>query len=397
MSDFNFGEKFEEEKKSLESESLKSDVKELQPEMNRVQALPLKSGDISFDVRNSDRMLLSSSAAVSIVTITNGYNGQLFSLIFDDSNVTLVHDATGGRDTLNLGGSNFTGANGNVINLLFNGTSWLLVKTILSNVQTFLSSGTWTKPSFGIMATIQLWGAGGSGGRSSSGNAGGGGGGGAYAEITVPLSTLGATETVTLGAGGTAVSVDNTDGNQGGDSTFSSILTAYGGGGGSGDLVTTGAGGGGGGTTSAGASTINATGGAGGNPLGGAGGIGAGNSGTESLFGGGGGGGGGTTAGDGGASLYGGGGGGGADDNSANSKAGGSSKYGGGGGGGGADTAQGGDGGIGGTSQFGGSGGAGNSHSVNATDGTQPGGGGGGTETGTTGAGGRGKCVVIVF
>lgn len=96
-----------------------------------------------------------------------------------------------------------------------------------SNVQIFSSSGTWTKPSSGTVALIQVWGAGGSGGA----NGGGGGGGGGYNQSIVLLSTLGATETVTIGTGGAASNSSNS-GSPGGTTTFGSWVAAYGGSGG---------------------------------------------------------------------------------------------------------------------------------------------------------------------
>jgi hypothetical protein len=120
-----------------------------------------------------------------------------------------------------------------------------------TDVQTFNSNGTWTKPSTGSMARIQVWGGGGSGGRGASTSAGGGGGGG-YNEIVVPLSTLGSTVTVTIGAGGTTRTTAGT-GVAGGTSSFGSLCLAYGGGAGNG----TGGVGGGGGQLSAGPSELN--------------------------------------------------------------------------------------------------------------------------------------------
>jgi hypothetical protein len=120
-----------------------------------------------------------------------------------------------------------------------------------SEVQTFNSSGTWTKPSFGAMARIQVWGGGGGGGRSSGG--GGGGSGGGYNEITLPLSSLGATVSVTIGAGGAGRTASTGNGTTGGQTSFGASCTAYGGGGGVGS-ESSGAfsGSGGGGQTSAG-------------------------------------------------------------------------------------------------------------------------------------------------
>jgi hypothetical protein len=256
------------------------------------------------------------------------------------------------------------GTSGNV--LTSNGTTWTSTAPTSTgiNVQTFTSSGTWTKPSgyaAGSRVLIQAWGGGGGGGR-GTGNGGGGGGGG-YNERWLTLSAMGATETVTVGAGGAARTTDGA-GNNGGNTSVGSLITAYAGGG------ATGCGGGGGGQLSAGANGADALAGYAGKPwfLVSTDGattnyyVGSGSTGNAYdgwIHGGGGGGNNGTyTAGN---SVW--------------------------GGGGGAGRATG----IAGTSSFGGAGGA------SGISGTAPGGGGGGVVGATSGAGGNGQVIITVF
>jgi hypothetical protein len=262
-----------------------------------------------------------------------------------------------------------TVAPGTAGNLLTsNGTTWQsvapsVVPASTIDVQTFTSSGTWTKPAAYDAASrvlIQCWGGGGSGARTAGGFGGGGGGG--YNEAWVTLSTLGATVTATVGAGGAAVTTF-TNGNTGGTTTFG-IVSAYGGGPGGTDL-----GGGGGAQLSAGLL------GSGGGGL----------AGSPFAY---------VSQGTGGDTVtiampgYNVGGGGGSSQNGSGNYVGGASVWGGGGGGGA---------GAGGASSFGGAGGAG-SVSSSGTAGTQPGGGGGGTATGTaSGAGAAGQIIVTVF
>ena len=103
-----------------------------------------------------------------------------------------------------------------------------------ADIQTFTTAGTatWTKPSNKTVAWVRIW-SGGAGGGSgarqatTSGRGGGAGGaGGGYLETFIPLSLLGATVTVTIGAGGTAgtaISTDSTVGSSGGLGNTSSF------------------------------------------------------------------------------------------------------------------------------------------------------------------------------
>lgn len=124
-------------------------------------------------------------------------------------------------------------------------------------VDTFTTSGTWTKPTFAKQVKVYVL-SGGAGGGSgarrdiTSGRSGGGGGAGnCYASLMIEASALASTVPVTVGAGGTggaSVSVNDTNGNSGvagGASSFGGYIASN---------VPTG---GGGGTTSSGASGLN--------------------------------------------------------------------------------------------------------------------------------------------
>lgn len=137
---------------------------------------------------------------------------------------------------------------------------WFLEIPIADTGQTIAwPGGTWG----GVH--VQLWGGGGGGGSgrkgaaASSRVAGTGGGGGTYTEMYFNRANLGASHTITIAAtaaGGAAQTVDSTDGSvgtNGNNSTFGTILTAYGGGGGGGGTAAARAGGSGGGALGAGA------------------------------------------------------------------------------------------------------------------------------------------------
>lgn len=232
------------------------------------------------------------------------------------------------------------------------------------DIQEFTSGGTWTKPATASRVLVELWGGGGSGGSrtaGSSNNSATGGGGGGYTWAIFDEADLGATETVTIGAGGTSAT-GNTNGNDGNDSTFGSHLTAPKGLAGLTGTATTNAGNGGGFGALSNSTFYDGLG------------LGTDDSEKDSLFGAGGG----TVT-------------------SNTAQIGGSSIYGGAGGGSYGNTS-----GItaGGTSAAGGNGGSGQAGSPAGTTGTQPGGGGGafaGAGDLGSGAGGAGKCVVTTL
>jgi hypothetical protein len=111
------------------------------------------------------------------------------------------------------------------------------------NIQTFTSSGTYTPTTNMAYCIIEVVGGGGGGGgaqASSTGCAAGGGGGyGGYGIIYASAATIGASQTVTVGAAGSAGVAGNNSGGTGGTSSVGSIVSATGGTGGSGGATTT--------------------------------------------------------------------------------------------------------------------------------------------------------------
>jgi len=285
-----------------------------------------------------------------------------------------------------------------------------------SFVRSFTTTTTFTKPPGYLNFAIDVWGAGGGGGNSGGASGawqGSGGGGGGRASSVIGNSSIAASETVTIGAGGTpGPSGDGT----GGTTSFGSLLKAHGGGGGANPGNFSGYGGMGGSFLAPGRGIsgtepqtldvplyTNNTEKAVQNPLsggrkysweivgtetsyrgrwsqygGGAGGDGLNSTGAAN-----------TTAQDGGTSTYGGGGGGGSNGNGGGLKVNQDDFLGGGGAAGGTGTGAGGNGAI-----FCGGGGGGSSGGVGGNGGIAGGGGGGGGTNVSGGTGGNGYCVI---
>ncbi len=105
-------------------------------------------------------------------------------------------------------------------------------------IQKYENSGsphTWTKPTGLKYVVVEVLGGGGGGGGANDttyDEAGNGGGGGGYSRKIIESSSLGATETVTVGAGGAGGAVGGGTGATGGTSSFGAHCSATGGTGG---------------------------------------------------------------------------------------------------------------------------------------------------------------------
>jgi hypothetical protein len=159
--------------------------------------------------------------------------------------------------------------------ITFDGTSWNGVGGVVIKTQLFTVSGTYTPDAKLIYAQVFATGGGGGGGGADCSNAntnigvGGGGGGGATAIKILSAAAIGASQAVTIGAGGAAGDNAGGNGGMGGNTTFGSILTSQGGGGGSGGtgIASVSASQGGAGALASGGD-INVAGGGGGNGMG---------------------------------------------------------------------------------------------------------------------------------
>jgi hypothetical protein len=125
----------------------------------------------------------------------------------------------------------------------------------LASVQTFTSSGTWTRPTGITKVIVEVQGAGGGGGYISHGtNNGGAGGAGGYAKKLIDVSSI-SSATITVGSAGSLGNTGARTGVAGGDSVWSdgtNTVTGGGGGGGLGGGTNTRYKGGDGGTASGG-------------------------------------------------------------------------------------------------------------------------------------------------
>ena len=118
-------------------------------------------------------------------------------------------------------------------------TAFVQAATAKVYIQTFTGSGTYTPHAGMVNCIIECLGGGGGGGGTATtsgliARCGGGGGGGGMSTLLATAATIGASQTVTIGAAGSAGSAGNNAGGAGGDTSVGSLCIGKGGSGGAG-------------------------------------------------------------------------------------------------------------------------------------------------------------------
>ena len=111
------------------------------------------------------------------------------------------------------------------------------VLNLTTSVDVYTANGTWTKPGGLVFIVVEVQAGGGGGGTvyHITYQGAGSGGGGGYSKKTILAASLGATETVTVGAEGAGGATGaNNPGSAGGTSSFGTYISATGGAGGEG-------------------------------------------------------------------------------------------------------------------------------------------------------------------
>jgi len=101
--------------------TLEKIIKDVILRQNRVE-LTIASGATSFFI-NSNYMVVTALAGITVATIEGGREGQTLILSFTDANITITDTSTGALNTVNLSAS-FTSTAEDIMVLIFNGTSW---------------------------------------------------------------------------------------------------------------------------------------------------------------------------------------------------------------------------------------------------------------------------------
>lgn len=144
-------------------------------------------------------------------------------------------NAIAGSGTVQIAAVSFTGTSSTIQSTL-TVTRFITRPSFSTKNQVFTSSGTYTPTAGMVFCQIEIVGGGGGSGGNANPGAGNvavtaGGGGGGYARKIFTSATIGASQTVTIGAAGTAGASGNNSGGAGGTTSVGALISATGGGG----------------------------------------------------------------------------------------------------------------------------------------------------------------------
>lgn len=215
------------------------------------------TGSLYASITDLQTQITALSSSLSTVATTGSYD-DLSNKPTIPSNLTVKDEGTtlsSAVTSIDFTGAGVTATNvGGAVSVAISGGGGGISS---ADIQEFTSAGssTWTKPAGAKFVYILAYGGGGGGGSgrrravaslATACSGGGGGAAGGRIELFIPATQLGATETVTVGAGGTggaAIATDDSSGNggtNGGNSLVGSWLIARGGTGGNGGTTTSG-------------------------------------------------------------------------------------------------------------------------------------------------------------
>ena len=205
----------------------------------------------TYAIVDGDRgkLVTASNAASQAYSIAQAGNSSAFQAgwYVDVSNVSTnalgVVTITPTTSTIN-GAATLKVLQGQSVRIVSDGTNYQISQLTGSRavkIQTFTSNGTYT-PSTGLMyAIIECVGGGGGGGGVAATSVGhlvaGGGGSGSYSKKVSTAATIGASQTVTIGASGAGATAGLNNGGSGGDTSVDSLCIGKGGSGGGGTSV----------------------------------------------------------------------------------------------------------------------------------------------------------------